>query len=715
MNTRIRFSFACVIFISLYLCDEAYTKIEFVEPVRNLSVKAVQDERYTNSRDAYKFLKLNISWLPANSNRRPSYYSIIITTVPNMEKTNAECPEGSTFYTVHNNKQFNVLLPETNDLEDLPDVHIQPGCSYKIEVIANPRTKHMINIPQVLYTVPECIGDTCSCFIAKSPVPKVNVTQKGYRMVVNWTASNASDVSFYLISIGVSRSTSKKGLPIYNNVTKIGEVPAGTTTFLWNLSSTEKFTKVKGGYKVIVNAVNNYDCIGRGGSFIINSTLFNVKTNIMNHNVWIILCGVLSGCVLFGVLSLILYPKHDFLSLGNKTNARICRIYRYKSHWTEAILQKDNILYGLYGSEEVHKEETDKLQVPFKNIKLIRELGAGQFGKVYLGCLNDKNNTSIAVKMSQENILSPKLEIQQQFLKEIEIMRMAGTHPNLVDLLGYCIQPNGSICILLEYMQGGDLLTYLHTFQGKEKSDKPMQVNERVLEGLLKPNVSETLYAPICPIVPNNMNANKLGQYMNITGSKEEHWIGQMEEYQFLKFATDIAAGMEHLELKGITHRDLAARNILLSADLTVKISDFGLSRNGIYMIKNIEEKSRRLPIRWMSPEAIRDRTFSSKSDVWSYGIVLWEISTLGAFPYSNVQDDRVLRYIIHENGRLEKPDDVPLCIYNLMCSCWAAEPEDRPNFTQLLSELKTTTASLNSLRSISNPCYALSFTNKNM
>lgn len=132
-------------------------------------------------------------------------------------------------------------------------------------------------------------------------------------------------------------------------------------------------------------------------------------------------------------------------------------------------------------------------------------------------------------------------------------------------------------------------------------------------------------------------------------------------------------------------------------------------------MIKDIEEKSRRLPIRWMSPEAIRDRTFSSKSDVWSYGIVLWEISTLGAFPYSNVQDDRVLRYIIHENGRLEKPDDVPLCIYNLMCSCWAAAPKDRPNFTQLLSELKTMTASLNSQRSISNPCYALSFTNESI
>lgn len=86
-------------------------------------------------------------------------------------------------------------------------------------------------------------------------------------------------------SIGVSRSTSKKGLPIYNNVTKIGEVPAGTTTFLWNLSSTEQYAKIKGGYKVIVNAVNDHDCIGRGGSFIVNSTVFSVKANIVDHNI----------------------------------------------------------------------------------------------------------------------------------------------------------------------------------------------------------------------------------------------------------------------------------------------------------------------------------------------------------------------------------------------------------------------------------------------
>ena len=127
-----------------------------------------------------------------------------------------------------------------------------------------------------------------------------------------------------------------------------------------------------------------------------------------------------------------------------------------------------------------------------------------------------------------------------------------------------------------------------------------------------------------------------------------------------------------------------------------------------------MEEKTRRLPIRWMSPEALYKLAFSSKSDVWSFGVVLWEICTLGDFPYANVQDDRVFRHIVRENGRLEQPDNVPPSVCNLMQSCWVTECENRPNFTQLLSELRILTASFDdSFRTIPNPCYALAHPDK--
>lgn len=107
-----------------------------------------------------------------------------------------------------------------------------------------------------------------------------------------------------------------------------------------------------------------------------------------------------------------------------------------------------------------------------------------------------------------------------------------------------------------------------------------------------------------------------------------------------------------HLESLQITHRDLAARNILVGHGKVLKISDFGLSRVGVY----VKTTSGRIPLRWLSIEAMRDHIYTVKSDCWAYGVVLWEICTLGAFPYPSVSDKDLLRYL--ESGRrLEKPD----------------------------------------------------------
>lgn len=117
----------------------------------------------------------------------------------------------------------------------------------------------------------------------------------------------------------------------------------------------------------------------------------------------------------------------------------------------------------------------------------------------------------------------------------------------------------------------------------------------------------------------------------------------------------------------------------------------------------------RRLPIRWMSPETLRERAFSSKSDVWSFAVVLWEIGTLGMFPYSNIQDDDLLKYIFNDNGRLSKPENVENDIYNLMKSCWLTEAEQRPSFKDLVNFfncLSTECCSTNFNQN--NPCYSL-------
>ncbi|XP_053982441.1 mast/stem cell growth factor receptor Kit-like isoform X2 [Hylaeus volcanicus] len=705
MLTKIRMSLIYSVLIVFYLCSEYYvgSAIKYVGVVQNISVTTLQDNRYVDSNDMYKSFKLNISWLPPDSKRQPSSYSIIVTGAPTKEKTNIiECPEDSIFYRSSNYKHH-VLVPENNVPVDMSDLYIRPNCSYRICVIANPR-KPMVKPLEILYTVPECMGHKCSCINAKStlPIPRVNITLREDDVIVNWsTTSDTSNVHSYTISIGVPILTSKNGLPVYN-ITKLGQVSAEKTVFLWNMKSKNHYTEIRDGYKVAVNAVNDHGCIGTEGNIIVHSvSLHAIET--VNRNTRFILFCIISGCILLGILSFILYHNIGACLLHFNNKIRIHTISKCKSQWGEAILWKHNILYIRTKSEEDYKEKADKLHVPFKSIKLIHELGTGHFGKVYLGHIDDANHTLVAVKMSQHVNACTQLEIRQQFIEEIEMMRMAGNHPHLVRLIGYCIQPDKPICILLEYMQGGDLLTYL---QYKKKNQTRIIKNDE--------NIPVCLSRP--DILENKQYIQKSRhfepKYINISKEEKngtENWMDRMEKNQFLKFATEIAMGMKHLEAKGIIHRDLAARNILLNADLTLKISDFGLSRNGPYVIKNSEGKTRHLPLRWMSPEAIRDHSFSSKSDVWSFGVVLWEIGTLGSFPYSNVQDDRLLHYIVSENGRLEQSDGISSDIYKIMHSCWAAEPDNRPNFLQLLSELEILIKLMNLSHVTSNPCYALS------
>ena len=149
--------------------------------------------------------------------------------------------------------------------------------------------------------------------------------------------------------------------------------------------------------------------------------------------------------------------------------------------------------------------------------------------------------------MSQCSDACNEPEARHQLLEEIKIMKAAGSHTHLVSLIGCCTLPNNPICILLEYMEGGDLLAYLHYRRKIKSGDKLLYSVEKTISK--------------CAIIVENKNDN-------------ENLYDTIENQQFIKFALDIARGMEHLEAKGIIHRDLAARNILLTSDLTLKVVD---------------------------------------------------------------------------------------------------------------------------------------------
>lgn len=157
---------------------------------------------------------------------------------------------------------------------------------------------------------------------------------------------------------------------------------------------------------------------------------------------------------------------------------------------------------------------------------------------------------------------------------------------------------------------------------------------------------------------------------------------------KMIQMAGEIADGMAYLNANKFVHRDLAARNCMVAEDFTVKIGDFGMTRD-IYETDYYRKGGKGLlPVRWMSPESLKDGVFTTHSDVWSFGVVLWEIATLAEQPYQGLSNEQVLRFVM-EGGLLDKPDNCPDMLFELMRMCWQYNPKMRPSFLEIIGSIK--------------------------
>uniref|UniRef100_A0A1B0CZM1 Fibroblast growth factor receptor n=1 Tax=Phlebotomus papatasi TaxID=29031 RepID=A0A1B0CZM1_PHLPP len=289
-------------------------------------------------------------------------------------------------------------------------------------------------------------------------------------------------------------------------------------------------------------------------------------------------------------------------------------------------------------------------EFPRSQLVLGKTLGEGAFGRVVMAEANSlvKNGfgSVVAVKMVKEGHTDSDMA---SLVHEMEVMKMIGKHINIINLLGCCSQ-GGPLYVIVEYAPHGNLKDFLKKNRPRSEFDIPFIAK-----------TEEEEYDP---------------DKLNLT---QKHLIS---------FAFQIARGMEYLASRRCIHRDLAARNVLVSDDYVMKIADFGLARDIQDTDYYRKATNGRLPIKWMAPESLTDKFYDTKSDVWSYGILLWEIMSFGEQPYPSIYSADDLNVFLRCDHRLDKPKRCSNNIYMLMRQCWQFNPQDRPNFSQLVVDL---------------------------
>ncbi|XP_046399789.1 ALK tyrosine kinase receptor-like isoform X2 [Ischnura elegans] len=277
----------------------------------------------------------------------------------------------------------------------------------------------------------------------------------------------------------------------------------------------------------------------------------------------------------------------------------------------------------------------DLKDIPRDNLRLVKALGQGAFGEVYQGLFRNRAGDAVEMPVAVKTLPERSSgQAEMDFLMEALIMSKFNHH-NIVHFIGVCFDKHPRF-IVLELLAGGDLKTFLR--ESRPKPDRPSPLTMKDL----------------------------------------------------LNCSLDVAKGCKYMEENHFIHRDIAARNCLLTTKgpgRVVKIADFGMARD-IYRADYYRKGGKAmLPVKWMPPEAFLDGIFTSKTDVWSFGVLLWEVMSLGYMPYTGRSNQEVMQ-LVTSGGRLEPPAHCPSPVYGIMTQCWHPRPDHRPSFSTLLERL---------------------------